>query len=85
MKYKRNSEKFLMLLFIWLGLSLVFYFALAKERSENSKKLPYTVQVIDITNDRTTTYVANPEVKSDTLYIYDARELWSTSHEHMVE
>lgn len=75
----------LVLVAIWLSLSIALCISLAKESSENSKKLPYTVQVIDITNDRTTTYVANPEVKSDTLYIYDARELWSTSHEHMVE
>lgn len=56
-----------------------------KKSKEKEQKLPWMVQVVDITNERTTTYQGNPVIKDDTLYIYDARQIWSTSHTGMVE
>lgn len=55
------------------------------ESEKEEVKLPWMVQVVDITNERTTTYQGNPVIKDNTLYIYDARQIWSTSHTGMVE
>lgn len=65
-------------------LLLCLCFSVNKSEKDETK-LPWMVQVVDVTNERTTTYQGNPVIKDDTLYIYDARQIWSTSHAGMVE